>query len=183
MQVLMMCTANICRSPMAERFLRRAAEQRGADVTVASAGLLNGGEPASTGSTRAMAEHGIDLGDHRSRRIDTPMIASADLVVAMEVRHVREAAALVPHRFGAIYTLRELIKRTQPVGPRHDRPLDEWLTQVGEGRRAADLLRSTDLDIADPYGGPPEGYIATAALLAELTERLADVLWGLPEGH
>jgi protein-tyrosine phosphatase len=178
MQILVVCTANICRSPMAERFLRRAAAGRAVDATITSAGLLRDGEAASTGSVQALTAHGLELGDHRSRRIEAPMIASADLVVTMEVRHVREAAVLAPDRFGAIYTLRELVQRAQHVGPRRDQPVAEWLAQLGEGRRAADLMRATDLDITDPYCGPPEGYVATAAMLADLTERLADALWG-----
>ena len=38
-RVLMVCTGNICRSVMAEEILREAAEQRGLDVVVDSAGI------------------------------------------------------------------------------------------------------------------------------------------------
>lgn len=178
MQLLVMCTANICRSPMAERFLRRAASERGVDATITSAGLLTNGEPASVGSVQAMAALGIDLSDHQSRRIDATMVNAADLVVAMETRHVREATVLAPDRFGTILTLRELVASIGRIGPRRDQPLAEWLATLTEGRRAADLLRATHLDVADPYGGPPEGYVATAAELATLTTELADALWG-----
>lgn len=60
LHLLVVCTANICRSPMAERFLRRDAATRGVDATVASAGMLTNGEPASSGATEALAAYGLD---------------------------------------------------------------------------------------------------------------------------
>lgn len=178
MHLLVLCTANICRSPMAERFLRQAAADRGADATVTSAGLLTGGRAASPGSVSALGGYGLDLNDHRSRQLHAVLIDQADLVVGMEVRHVREAAVLAPSRFGSIFTLRELVKRSSQTGPRGDQPLADWLAVVGRDRSAAKLMGAHDLDIADPYGGPAEGYVATAALLHDLTNRLADTLWG-----
>lgn len=181
MQILVMCTANICRSPMAERMLRRHAEIRGADATIASAGLLQGGRSASDGSCRAVAGWGLDLSDHISRRIDAELIEASDLTLAMEVRHVREAALLVPDRLSRIYTLRELVERADGeggAGARGDRSLDEWLDALSVGRSPASLVGRTDLDVADPYGGPTEGYHRAAAELATLTSATADLLWG-----
>jgi protein-tyrosine phosphatase len=177
-QILLVCTANICRSPMAERLLRRAAASRGAEATVESAGLLTSGRPASPGAVSALTARGLDLTDHRSRLLDADMVRTADLVVAMEVAHVRDAASLAPERFGATFTLRELVDRVAEIEPRRDRPIHEWLEELGTGRRAADLLRATGLDVADPYGGPLEGYLDTAAELDRLTEALAEALWG-----
>lgn len=178
MHLLVVCTANICRSPMAEHFLRRAAERRSVDATISSAGLLPGGRGASPGSALAMLGHGMDLDSHQSRQINRELIEAADLVVGMEVRHIREAAVMAPARFGRVFTLRELVRRSSEVGPRGDLPLGEWLDQLGQGRSAASLMAAHDLDIDDPYGGPPEGYPATASLLHDLTDRLADALWG-----
>ncbi len=178
MRLLVLCTANICRSPMAERFLRQAAADRGVEAAVTSAGLLDGGRGASPGSVNALAGYGLDLHDHRSRRLTADLVDQADLVVGMEVRHVREAAVLAPGRFGSIFTLRELVKRSSQTGPRDDQPIADWLAAVGRDRSAALLMQAHDLDIDDPYGGPPEGYVATAALIHDLTNRLADSLWG-----
>jgi protein-tyrosine-phosphatase len=52
-QILTLCTANQCRSPMAEVLLQRALDQRGVLATVASAGSMRGGVPVSDGSVRA----------------------------------------------------------------------------------------------------------------------------------
>ena len=178
MRILVLCTANVCRSPMAERLLRHHAAARHVDATVDSAGLLAGGRAASDGSVRALTRLGIGLDDHQSRELTVELLDAADLVLAMEARHVREATVLAPHRFSSIYTVRELVTLAEPVGPRGDRRLDEWLADVGAGRTGSSLIGATDLDVADPYGGPDAGYLRTAAELVELTDTIAGHLWG-----
>lgn len=178
MRILVLCTANICRSPMAERLLRHHAAARHVDATVDSAGLLTGGRAASDGSVRALARLGVRLDDHQSRELTPELLDVADLVLAMEARHVREATVLAPERFGSIYTVRELVALAEPVGPLGHRPLDEWLGDVGAARSGSSLIGATDLDVADPYGGPDAGYLRTAAELVELTDAIAGHLWG-----
>ena len=94
--VLILCTANQCRSPMAEVLLRRHLERAGVDATVSSAGLHGGGVPATDHGQAAMADRGLDLSAHRSRELDDDMLRQADLVIAMARVHVREAAVLLP---------------------------------------------------------------------------------------
>ncbi len=102
---LLVCTGNICRSPMAEGLLGQRLAGRGVDATVHSAGLVTENQPASDHGVDAMARRGIDISGHRSRRLDAGMVAGADLVVGMERQHVREAAVLAPGTPGA-YTVR-----------------------------------------------------------------------------
>jgi protein-tyrosine phosphatase len=175
MNLLVLCTANICRSPMAERLLRHLAYQRGADIHISSAGFRTGGRPAADGAVRALAQFGLDLNDHLSRRLDTDLLRGADLVVTMESAHVREAAVLAPDRFRATFTLRELVQRGREG--QHQAHGRDWLEALGEGRTAAQMLRASGLDVADPYGGPDGGYDTTASELARLCTALADLLW------
>lgn len=146
------------------------------DASVTSAGSLEAGHPASPGSVRAMAARGLDLADHRSRRLSADLVAEADLVVGMARSHVREAVVARPDAFGRTFTLRELVRRGEAVGP-VDGPLDSWLERVGAGRRPADLLGDDpDDDVADPIGRPDAEYERTAVQLADLVERLARLL-------
>lgn len=88
--VLMVCTGNICRSPMAEGFLRhRLPSVLQSEVTVRSAGTYGlHGNRAEPLAIRAAAAHGVDISDHRARILDAPLIRSADLVLAMERYHL-----------------------------------------------------------------------------------------------
>ena len=65
--------------------------------------------------------------------------------------------------------------RGEAVGPAAD--LSSWLATVGRDRRPVDLLgQHADDDIADPIGQPDAAYEQTAAVLAELVERLGRLL-------
>ena len=180
-RILVVCTANICRSPMAEVLLRHAAHQRGIDATVASAGVrARGGLCASEGSAAAMSALGHRLDDHRSRAVDDAIVDAADLVVAMEARHVVDLVGGRADRFARTFTLRELVERAHRAGERGERPLQDWLDEVGAGRHAAALVGAAGLDVDDPYGGAPDDYRRCAAELVGLVGRLADELWGPP---
>ena len=173
----MLCTANQCRSPMAESLLRDRLTAAGVRAVVRSAGELPGGAPASGGSIRAMAARGLDLGPHRSQSLSPAMLSTPDLILAMARRHVRAAVAMAPEVFGRTFTLRELVRRGETVGRRHaGESLPAWLARCHEGRTAAALLGDDELDdVADPIGGPDAGYEATAADLSRLIDRLFDL--------
>ena len=62
--ILLVCTANQCRSPMAEGLLRRLFVRAGVGAQVGSAGLLPGGAPATANAVATMAARGIDISGH-----------------------------------------------------------------------------------------------------------------------
>lgn len=176
-EVLVLCTANQCRSPMAEVLLRDRLAARGVDAVVSSAGELPGGVPASVGSVRAMATRGLDLGSHSSRTLNPELLDRSDLVVAMARRHLRTAVVTRPSAFPKTFTLKELVRRASAVGPRRaEQPLADWLDAVHAGRTASGLM-GEDLgdDVADPIGGPDRLYEETAVELAGLVDRLVDL--------
>lgn len=183
----MVCTANLCRSPMAGALLEHHLGALGVPATVRSAGLLGPGQCPPPEAVAAMASRGLDTSAHRSRRLSPEDLARADLVVAMAREHVREAVLMSASAWPRTFTLKELVRRGEEAGGRPPgQDLCEWLAKLHAGRSRTDLLGSSPLDdVADPIGGPPRYYEATAEELDDLTARLVRLAWShaAPQGH
>ena len=116
MRVLVICSGNICRSPMAEAYLRhRLARSEMSHVVVASAGTLGiNGVPASSEAVEAMAEIDIDVGGHRSQGLTGADLRSSEFVLAMDHEHLEYLAT---HHAGGRdrrYLIRAFEKGTEP---------------------------------------------------------------------
>ena len=139
--ILFVCTANICRSPMAAAIMRQRIARLGLaeQVQVLSAGVwAEEGYGASTNAINTLSARGVDLTGHRSQMVSAPLLAQADVVLVMEEAHRRSLFHLAPKYLGRVYLLTEM-------SGRHE-------------------------DVEDPYGGPLEGYTRTADLLEKLVD-------------
>lgn len=89
MNILCVCTGNICRSPMLEALLRRELEKQGfTDFTVSSAGTMTDDDMVPTEeAVAAMNEIGVDISEHTSRRITREIVENTDLFVALTTEH------------------------------------------------------------------------------------------------
>ncbi len=103
-RILTVCTGNLCRSPMAEAWLRhRAGNER---LKVSSAGLSAlVGEPAAEHAVTLLKQKGIDLSAHRARQLAPSHIVGADLVLVMERWQKAEVERLCPPARGRTYLL------------------------------------------------------------------------------
>ncbi|MEO1080711.1 MAG: low molecular weight phosphotyrosine protein phosphatase [Pseudomonadota bacterium] len=90
--VLVLCTANICRSPVAEALLIHHLKNHdlARRVAVGSAGteVAASGAAADPRMVALAAQHEINLRRHRSRAVDEAMLANADLILGMEQVHL-----------------------------------------------------------------------------------------------
>jgi protein-tyrosine phosphatase len=175
----MLCTANVCRSVMAEALLSAQLAARGGPAAVSSAGILAEGQPPPAEVLAVMAARGCDVTRHRSRLVAREDLARADVVLGMTREHVRHAAVLLPDVWPRTFTLRELVGRGREAGARGPgEQVGDWLIRVASGRSRRDLLGGgTTLDVSDPIGGPLRGYEVTADLLDRLTRDLAVLCW------
>ncbi|WP_444984361.1 low molecular weight protein-tyrosine-phosphatase [Halomonas mongoliensis] len=96
-RILVVCTGNICRSPVAEAMLREALPGR--QLSSAGLGALvgHGVEP----SARALAEaDGLDVAEHQARQLTAGMVGEADLVLVMSPGQRRAVGELAPQALG-----------------------------------------------------------------------------------
>jgi protein-tyrosine phosphatase len=114
-RILVMCTANRGRSPIAEAMLRRKLTQRGLDraITVESAGLCvheigRTGYSVPATVAEVAARHGFDLREHRARPLDWRRFPEFDLVIVMEAWQAKTLADAFRPESRKAYTLREL---------------------------------------------------------------------------
>jgi protein-tyrosine phosphatase len=179
-EVLVLCTANVCRSPMAEALLTDRLAALGSAATVRSGGMLGDGEPPRPEVISAMAGYGLDITSHRSRRVTADDLERADLTLAMARENLRYAVVTAPAIWTRAFTICELVRRGEAIGRRlPGESLADWLARAHAGRKRAALLGDSDVDdVADPTGGPQRGYAETAAILSGLADRLARLCWG-----
>jgi protein-tyrosine phosphatase len=120
MDILMVCTGNICRSPMAEGLLRHMLPDHLRNrVGVASAGThALVGNPAEAHARAVMADREVDIQNHRARQVDPPMIENAALVLVMEYGQGQWIRDRVPGNESKIILLGEFgSDRHQPEIP------------------------------------------------------------------
>jgi protein-tyrosine phosphatase len=137
--ILIVCTANICRSPMAAALLRKRIAERGlADqVTVQSAGVFaRSGQAASDYAVTVLGDRSVPLADHHSQPVTVPLLKEASIILVMEESHRRSLFYMAPECLSKVFLLTEMAGRHE--------------------------------DVADPYGGELEDYIETANTLDTL---------------
>ena len=164
---------------MAEALLRDRLARRGVPANVHSAGLIEGGAPASAHGVDVLRSRNLDLADHRSRTLTPALVEGADLLLGMARLHVREAVVLRPHVWPKAFTLKELVRRGDDIGHRPPgQSVEEWLLKAHAGRTHTDLLgEHPDDDIFDPIGSSRGQYEKTAAEIEALTDRLVALLF------
>src|ERR687890_412206 len=143
-QILFVCTANVCRSPMAEAIFNALAGERGLAWRAESAGVAAlVGEDITPNARAALDEVGIYANEHRARQVGEEMLGEADLVLGMGPRHV----ATLRRRFG---------DHSERVFP-----LPEYA-----------LGASSEEGIPDPYGQTMTAFRASVRQLLEHIEGL-----------
>jgi len=188
-RVLHVCTANLCRSPLADRLMRQGLVERlgsGADqVDITSAGTRGvAGNSMEPGAVTALGAYGVDGTDFRARGLLADHVATADVVLTAAREHRACVVALQPRAAARTFTLREFDRLCAAVDP-------FALVGVDVPARGRALVRAAaarrgrvrpaapqDDDLADPYGAPLAAFTACAQLVHASLQRPLDLLAG-----
>lgn len=131
--VLVICSANICRSPVVEALLREGFRKRNVAATVESAGTLGiVGEAAAGPSIALMKARGSDLSGHRSSALEAAAFERADLVVCMAQNHVDTLLARRPDAAAKVVRLAELAGERRDVVDPYGGPLEGYERMVDD---------------------------------------------------
>ncbi|MGE0309365.1 MAG: hypothetical protein AB7N61_20300 [Acidimicrobiia bacterium] len=177
LRILVVCTANICRSPVVAMSLARALATRGHDVIVSSAGTHGGLLEVPVDTLRAAAEVGLQLTDHRSRGLTRQTIAEdgADLIVTMTREQLRAVVGLDPGAWKRTFTLKELARRGMDAVGEPD--VTKWMAAAAAGRKPSDMIAAAEVDdLADPYGCSFAEHRQMVAAVEMLTRQIAQMV-------
>ncbi|MBZ7055965.1 protein tyrosine phosphatase [Klebsiella quasipneumoniae] len=91
--ILVICTGNICRSPIAERLLRRMLK----DKMIDSAGIgALVDSPADDAAIRVAQKHQLSLENHRGKQFTASLGRKYDLILVMEQTHLDSITRIAP---------------------------------------------------------------------------------------
>lgn len=107
-RILLVCTGNSCRTPMAAGWLERelAAKKLSEEIEVSTCGIVaRSGRPPTAEAAYVMQNREIDISEHRSRPCTREDVMNSDLIIAMSEDHTLFITGMVPSAKGKIRTL------------------------------------------------------------------------------
>ena len=186
-EILIVCHANLCRSPMAERLARKAIADRlgqeAAGFHVVSAGTHAwSNEPMHPLAAEVLREHGADETGFLSRRLTELLVRRADLVLTATRRQRSECVAFDPSAVRRTFTISQFGRYAAALGPHSlravwpsQRRLRVMIDQVSVVRGSLPVASAAEEDLADPVQSPIEVFRRCAAEI----QSTIDVMTGL----
>ncbi len=179
-EILIVCTANICRSPLAQLLFRMAFATSSGDAArrfaVSSAGTRGwAGAEMDPAAAAELRRFGGDPAGFRARDLTAAQCDSADLILTATAEHRSAVLQESPRSLRRTFTLLEfahLVSDVESVRRNAGDPA-EVVRAASSARGAASL---TDYDVGDPFGGPPEVHRAVADSIYAAVRQIAAAL-------
>ena len=190
-QILAVCTGNVCRSPLAQLVLARTLDP---DVfAISSAGTRPVIDARMMPEAAPFAlERGVPqaaIQEHRARWLDETHLTSPELILAMAREHRTAVVELAPTRLRSTFTVREFARLATQLTDADATSVADASGQSPSERLAALLAhlsgirsdigppdRAEDDDVLDPYLGPPPAYARMANELLPALDQVSRIL-------
>jgi protein-tyrosine phosphatase len=187
--VLHVCMGNICRSPMAEHFLRTELGDAAAFVRSHGAGTgdWHVGEPMNPPAARQILARGGDPSAFRARVLQAELIDESDLILTATVEQSKAVRQLVPSAISRTFVLGEFARLAADVEPSALPPFELSVSAVAARGRAlveaVDRIRAGESpefhdELDDPWGRGEAFFTTTADRVVALLCPLVDALVG-----
>ncbi|WP_166376072.1 hypothetical protein [Aeromicrobium phragmitis] len=164
-RILVVCTANVCRSPLAAGLLRRRLDSGAFVVESAGIRALDGGR-TDANVVQRLTRRGIHLPDLAARQLTPDIARQADLILTATRDHRGDVLEVFPGALRRTFTLLEFAALAPRVGA--NGPADLV--------RGAAMMRSDgpqDVDIEDPIGRSDDVHDAVARQIEEAVDTIA----------
>ena len=161
MQLLFVCTGNICRSPTAERLAAGyAAQHSNPEITASSAGTRAViGHPIHPDAAIVLQMLGGDTAKFAARQLTSKIASAADLIITMTEKHRDIVLEAAPRQLQRTFTLTEAALLASMNGA-------DTIADLAALRPY--LPAQDQADIPDPIGQSPEVFAAIGTQIADL---------------
>ncbi|WP_376975530.1 low molecular weight protein-tyrosine-phosphatase [Arcanobacterium hippocoleae] len=182
-RILIVCTGNICRSPMGEIVLREKLSQaKITDVAVASAAVSaeEQGNQIDTRAARVLREAGYCVPNHRAHQVTRKELQEFDLILAMTAGHARRLRTMMLTDLTKLHLWREFdgtceyaVHGVFGAGGILSSPSE----QNQKRSRYADFTVSDGAyDVPDPWYGGQAGFYDTLAIIERGAEGICEFI-------
>lgn len=140
--ILVVCKGNICRSPLAEAYLKHQVEKHGLSIAVQSAGLETSfGKPAHPLAQVVGTQGGLPLSRHATQPLHKDQVERADMILVMEWHQRSRVIKLYPQARQKVFLLRQFYDQSvREIADPYSGTLEDFQTCFTMIKGACDVL-------------------------------------------
>ncbi len=114
--ILIVCTGNICRSPLAEYRFKELLKDK--EILISSVGLnALVDQPADQSAVMIAEENGLDLISHKGKALTESIVQKNELILVMETHHKKVICDLYPFSTGKVFLLGKWLDEPEIIDP------------------------------------------------------------------